>query len=96
MLRRVWWRCDGLVIIKEKEVKVKITLTYETQVNYVVDLDTEKVESITVVKEYGSHITGYEGFINVESNSGSLSIPDVKKAISILKTTKSQPKWQVK
>lgn len=75
---------------------MKITLTYELQVDYVVDLDKEKIESTTVTKQTGASISGFEGFIHANSDTQPFKRADVKRAIEILKTTKDRPKWQIK
>lgn len=74
---------------------MKVTLTYEIQVDYVIDLTKEEVESITVTKQTGSPLGGYHGFIHASSDSNPFTRQDTKQAVEILKT-KSHPKWQVK
>lgn len=74
---------------------MKITLTYDTPVDVVVDLEDEKVESIQVVKQLGSPISGLEGFIHVSSDSNPFHHTDTKKALGILKTS-LHPKWTFK
>lgn len=71
---------------------MKLTFTYDTQVDVVVDLDTGKVESISVVKQLGSPMNGVEGFIHVSSDSNPFHHTDTKKALAILKTS-LHPKW---
>ena len=75
---------------------MKITLTYELTVEYVVNLDASKIESISVQKQSGSQIAGFEGFIHADSDTKPFQRSDVKLAVEILKTTKDRPKWQIK
>lgn len=74
---------------------MKLTLTYETQVDVVVDLDKGKVESIAVFKELGSPISGIEGFIHVSSDSNPFYHSDTKNALHVLKSN-PHPKWTFK
>lgn len=74
---------------------MKVTLTYEIQVHYTVDTALEKVVSITVIKQDGSQLTGYEGYIHVTSDAKPFSVSDTKEAIRILKES-VHPKWQIK
>lgn len=74
---------------------MKVTLTYEIQVDYVIDLIKEEVESITVTKQTGSPLSGYDGFIHTSSDSNPFTRQDSKRAVEILKT-KVHPEWQIK
>lgn len=74
---------------------MKVTLTYEIQVDYVVDLIKEEVKSITITKQAGSPLGGYDGFIHASCDSNPFTRQDAKQAVEILKT-KAHPKWQVK
>lgn len=74
---------------------MKLTLTYEAQIDVVVNLDNGKVESISVVKQLGSQMAGVEGFIHVSSDSNPFHHTDTKKALGILKVS-PHPKWTFK
>lgn len=76
---------------------MKISLTYETQVTVIVNLDTETVETITVRKEIGGPLTGIDGAIHVNpihlpSDDEPFTRDHGKRAMNILKT-KRHPKW---
>lgn len=74
---------------------MKLTLTYDTQVDVVVDLDKGRVESIQVVRQLGSPISGVEGFTHVSSDTTPFYHSDTKNALHVLKTN-PHPKWTFK
>jgi hypothetical protein len=74
---------------------MKVTLTYEIQVHYTVDVTNGKVESIVVVKQNGSQLAGYDGYIYASSDTKPFSPHDAKEAVKILRKS-VHPKWQIK
>lgn len=75
---------------------MKVILTYETQVEVVVDTHTLTVDSISVIHQLGSSLTGINGYtsasVSEKGEDESFTREELKCALGVLKT-KKHPKW---
>lgn len=78
---------------------MKVTLTYETQVEVVVDTHTLSVDSISVIHQLGSSLGGINGYISAsatEKKEGEFFTRDELRCALGVVRTKRHPRWRFK
>jgi hypothetical protein len=77
---------------------VKVTVTYETHVEVVVDTSTFTISSISVIRQLGSSLGGINGYVNVshEREEGATFTKNhLRCALETIRTGK-HPRWRWK
>lgn len=78
---------------------MKVILTYETQVEVVVDTSTFTVSSISAIRQLGSSLAGINGYINVSHEAAeegeTFTRNHLRCALETIRTGK-HPRWRWK
>lgn len=78
---------------------MKVTLTYETQVEVVVDTTTLKVDSISATRQLGSPLSGISGYtsasVHEKREDETFTVQELRCALGVLRT-KRHPRWRWK
>ena len=77
---------------------MKITFTYETQVEVVVDTTTRQVESISCIRQLGSPLSGVRGYTSVSHQASEVETFTREALSAALNTIRTgrHPRWKWK